>query len=126
MDRVHFIDWLRVGAIGALFVYHSLRAFNADGWHVKNAQTSAALTYIRGFFSTFGLALLCLLPGAGARFALRKRTWETFVEDRTARLLGGGFLRRSVASRNPAEGRRAIRRSQGKSVPKTTPPEVSL
>jgi glucans biosynthesis protein C len=87
MERVHFIDWLRVGAIGAIFVYHSLRAFNTEGWHVKNAETSEALTYILGFFATFGLALLFLLSGAGARFALRKRTWGTFVRERTARLL---------------------------------------
>jgi hypothetical protein len=33
------------------------------------------------------LAVLFLLSGAGARFALRRRAWRTFLGERTARLL---------------------------------------
>jgi glucan biosynthesis protein C len=39
------------------------------------------------FLWSFGLALLFLLAGAGTRFALRKRSWQTFLSERTARLL---------------------------------------
>lgn len=85
--RVHFIDWLRVGAIAGVFVFHSLRAFNTEDWHVKNAETSELLTLVTVFFWLFGLAVLFLLAGAGVRFALRKRTWTQLVRERMARLL---------------------------------------
>jgi peptidoglycan/LPS O-acetylase OafA/YrhL len=85
--RLHWIDWLRVGAIGEIFIFHSLRPFSSEGWHVTNAQTSELLAVVTAFFWTFGLAVLFLLAGVGVRFALHKRTWRTFVGERTARLL---------------------------------------
>jgi glucan biosynthesis protein C len=85
--RIHWIDWLRVGAIAGVFVYHTFRPFNTDGWHVKNAETSGLINDGTTFFGSFGLAMLFLLAGAGARFALRKRRWPTFVRERTARLM---------------------------------------
>ena len=85
--RLHWIDWLRVGAIGGIFVFHSLRPFSSEGWHVTNAQTSESLAVVTAFFWTFGLAVLFLLAGVGVRFALRKRTWRVFLGERTARLL---------------------------------------
>jgi len=85
--RLHWIDWLRVVAIAGVFVYHTLRPFNTDDWHVKNAETSVALNGLTTFFGSFGLAVLFLLAGAGVRFALRRRTWQTFIRERTARLL---------------------------------------
>jgi peptidoglycan/LPS O-acetylase OafA/YrhL len=86
-SRLHWIDWLRVAAIAGVFVYHTLRAFNTDDWHVKNAETSVVLDGLTTFFTAFGLAVLFLLAGAGVRFALRKRSWNTFLRERTARLL---------------------------------------
>jgi peptidoglycan/LPS O-acetylase OafA/YrhL len=85
--RLHWIDWLRVAAIGGVFVYHTLRPFNTDGWHVKNAETSDVLNGFTTFFAAFGLAVLFLLAGAGVRFALRRRTWQTFLRERIARLV---------------------------------------
>ena len=85
--RLHWIDWLRVAAIAGVFVYHTLRPFNTDGWHVKNGETSDLLNGFTTFFAAFGLAVLFLLAGAGVRFALRRRTWQTFLRERTARLL---------------------------------------
>jgi glucans biosynthesis protein C len=85
--RLHWIDWLRVAAIAGVFLYHTLRPFNTDGWHVKNAETSDLLNGFTTFFAAFGLAVLFLLAGAGVRFALRRRTWQTFLRERTARLL---------------------------------------
>lgn len=86
-QRLHWIDWLRVVAIGGVFVYHTFRPFNTDHWHVKNAETSDALNVALTVFSSFGLAVLFLLAGAGMRFALRRRTPGTFVRERFTRLL---------------------------------------
>lgn len=85
--RLHWIDWLRVAAIAGVFMFHTLRPFNADDWHVKNAEQSAELGIVMGAFWSFGLAVLFLLSGAGARFALRRRTWQAFLRERVARLL---------------------------------------
>jgi peptidoglycan/LPS O-acetylase OafA/YrhL len=78
---------LRVLAIAGVFVFHTLRPFNTDDWHVKNAETSDVLNAFTFFFASFGLAVLFLLAGAGVRFALRKRSWRTFLRERTTRLL---------------------------------------
>lgn len=86
MQRLHYVDWLRVIAIAAVFLFHTLRPFG-DDWHINNAERSTVLEDALFFFWTFGLAVLFLLAGAGVRFALRRRTWSTFVRERTARLL---------------------------------------
>jgi peptidoglycan/LPS O-acetylase OafA/YrhL len=85
--RVHWLDWLRVAAILAVVVYHGFRAFDTSDWHVKNAETSELIRAAMVFFESFGLGLLFLLAGAGAWYALRKRTWRTFIGERTRRLL---------------------------------------
>jgi peptidoglycan/LPS O-acetylase OafA/YrhL len=85
--RLHWIDWLRVGAIAGVFVFHTLRPFDATDWHVKNAETDALLGTSQIFVATFGPAVLFLLAGAGVRFALRRRTPRAFLGERTARLL---------------------------------------
>ena len=87
VPRLHWIDWLRVAAIVGVFLFHTLRPFNADGWHVKNLEQSAGLSVAMGVFWSFGLAVLFLLSGVGARFALRRRTWQQFLRERVARLL---------------------------------------
>jgi peptidoglycan/LPS O-acetylase OafA/YrhL len=87
LPRLHWIDWLRVAAIAGVFLFHTLRPFNADDWHVKNAEQSADLGIVMGVFWSFGLAVLFLLSGVGARFALRRRTWRQFLRERVARLL---------------------------------------
>jgi hypothetical protein len=39
--RLHWIDWLRGTAIAGVFVFHTLRPFNTDDGHVKNAEARA-------------------------------------------------------------------------------------
>jgi peptidoglycan/LPS O-acetylase OafA/YrhL len=85
--RIHWIDQLRVVAIAGVFVFHTFRPFDATDWHVKNAATDQLLGGVQIFLSSFGLAVLFLLAGAGARFALRRRTPREFLRERTARLL---------------------------------------
>jgi len=38
-QRRYDLDWLRVFAIGVVFIFHSGRFFDTDDWHVKNAAT---------------------------------------------------------------------------------------
>ncbi|HEX5590101.1 MAG TPA: acyltransferase family protein, partial [Candidatus Limnocylindrales bacterium] len=50
-------------------------------------EQSADLGVVMGVFWSFGLAVLFLLSGVGARFALRRRTWQAFLRERVARLV---------------------------------------
>ena len=42
--RQYYIDWLRVIAIFLVFVYHSLRPFGSEYFHVMNGRPYAANT----------------------------------------------------------------------------------
>lgn len=39
-ERRYDIDWLRVIAMLAIFVYHCTRFFDTEGWHLKNSEQS--------------------------------------------------------------------------------------
>ena len=42
-ERRYDMDWLRVLAMLAVFVYHCTRFFDTEGWHLKNAEQSFVL-----------------------------------------------------------------------------------
>jgi glucan biosynthesis protein C len=86
--RIHYIDWLRVLAVLALFPYHSARIFDTfEPFYTKSAATSAALSWgVISFLNLFHMPLLFLLAGASMYFALAKRSGGTFTKERLLRL----------------------------------------
>lgn len=84
--RRHDLDWLRVVAVLAVFVFHAAHPFDLVDWHVKNDQRSLAVTLVLGPFVPWGMGLLFLLAGAGSRFALRSRTARQYLRERWQRL----------------------------------------
>lgn len=86
-DRVHYLDWLRVLAVGGVFGFHALHPFDTGDWHVKNAVQSEGLTIGLGFFGSWGLAFFFLVSGASTWLALRWRTALGYVRERLLRLL---------------------------------------
>lgn len=87
--RLHYLDALRVLAVFMVFLFHAARPFLAIGdWDVVNAQTSMAATILfMTFLAPWGMAFFFMLAGAGAWFALRKRTARQFAGERVGRLL---------------------------------------
>ncbi len=85
--RRYDLDWLRVAAFAGVFFYHSARFFNSNGWHVKNAQTSAAADILTGFFEPWGMPLIFAVSGASIFFALRPGGAARFLLERGLRLL---------------------------------------
>jgi len=86
--RLHYLDSLRVLAVFMVFVFHAAKPFTAGDWHIMNAQASVAATiFFMAFLAPWGMPFFFLLAGAGAWFALRKRTARQFAGERFRRLL---------------------------------------
>ncbi len=88
MERRHDIDWLRVLAMLAVFVFHCTRFFDTEGWHLKNAERSFVLfILVRGLMWPWLMEIFFLLSGAGAWYVLQSRSAGAFAADRAKRLL---------------------------------------
>jgi glucan biosynthesis protein C len=87
VQRRYDIDWLRVLAFSAVFIYHCSRFFDSSYWHVKNSQTSALVDTLKGIFDLWGMPLLFLISGASIYLALRPGGSVRFIRDRVWRLL---------------------------------------
>ncbi len=83
--RLLYLDWLRVLAVLAVFIFHSGRFFDQYPWHVKNAVTYASVQFFSMFFSSWGMPLIFVISGASLYFAVDKM--GKFVVDKTLRLL---------------------------------------
>jgi peptidoglycan/LPS O-acetylase OafA/YrhL len=83
--RVYPLDWLRVLALLGVFVYHTMRPFDTNDWHVKNDQQSEIITIVLSSM-IWGLVLFFLLAGAGSALALRWRTTGQHLRERLLRL----------------------------------------
>jgi len=85
--RRYDVDWLRVLAFSAVFLYHCGRFFDESDWHIKNSQTSALVNTLKGVFDLWGMPLLFLISGASIWFALRPGHSVRFIKDKIWRLL---------------------------------------
>ena len=86
-ERRYDLDWLRVLAILAIFVFHCTRPFDADGWHIKNPTTYIAIGVWKEFAMTWGMPLILLISGASVYFALEKVSGRKYLKGICARLL---------------------------------------
>ncbi len=86
-QRRYDLDWLRVLAILAVFIYHSFRFFNLGDWHVKNATTYAGVSLGLSFAELWMMPLIFLISGASVFFAIGKGGPGRFVKDKVLRLL---------------------------------------
>ena len=73
-ERRYDVDWLRIIAILAVFLYHCTRFFGPEGWHLKNPEQSELLLAPRlGLVWAWAMELFFLLSGVGTWYALRSR-----------------------------------------------------
>jgi len=86
-QREYELDWLRVLAILAVFVYHCSLIFAPDPYSIKNATTYEFLDDLGAFGGTWGLSLVFLISGASAFYALGKVGPGKYVKGLVARLL---------------------------------------
>ncbi len=85
-ERRYDLDWLRVMVILTVFVYHSARFFNLDGWHVKNLTTYWSVEIWEQVLATWMMPLCFVVSGASVFYALGKSSAGKFVKDKVLRL----------------------------------------
>jgi glucan biosynthesis protein C len=87
VQRRYDLDWLRVLAFSAVFLYHCSRFFDASYWHIKNSNPSPLVDTLKGIFDLWGMPLIFLISGASIFFALRPGGALRFLRARVLRLL---------------------------------------
>src|SRR6187549_3429132 len=85
--RRYDLDWLRVLAILAVFVFHSGRFFDQGDWHVKNPTTYLGVQIWTTFLVNWIMPLIFVISGASTFYALGARGAGRFIKDRVLRLL---------------------------------------
>jgi hypothetical protein len=86
-ERRYDIDWVRVVATLAVFVFHSGRFFDRFDWHLKNAQQSDFLSMFVGWLDLWMMPLLFMLSGLGSWYSLKFRSSGRYLLERIKRLL---------------------------------------
>jgi glucan biosynthesis protein C len=87
LQRRNDLDWLRVLAILAVFVFHSGRFFDQMGWHVKSTTVYAPVQAWTLFLSGWLMPLVIVISGASLFYAVGKGSVVGFIRDKVLRLL---------------------------------------
>lgn len=84
--RLYYIDWLRLLALGLLFIFHAWRPFDHYDWSIKNAEQSSIFDFLTMFFHGWRMDLIFLVSGVGTWYALASPR-SNFLKDRIFRLI---------------------------------------
>lgn len=85
--RRYDIDWLRIGLIASVFLFHIGMFFNGFGWHIKNNEEIAWLNPIMAYLHRWRMPLLFFVSGVGTYYALGKRNIGQYIRERYNRLI---------------------------------------
>ena len=89
-ERRYDIDWLRVIAIGLLLIYHIAIIFQPWAMFVgfvRSDEPMVSLWKPMTMLNVWRIPLLFYISGMGFYFAMRKRTWEELLLERSKRIL---------------------------------------
>lgn len=89
-ERRYDIDWLRVIAIGLLLIYHVSIGFQPWGFligFITNKQSLDELWIAMQMLNVWRIPFLFFVSGMGFFFALRNRSWQQLLLERTRRIL---------------------------------------
>lgn len=85
-QRLLHLDWLRVLAMGAIFLFHNLRVYDFTDWHIKNDVTTQAASSLVEVLNYWTMPLFFVLSSAAIYHSLRSRTPRQFVTERFLRI----------------------------------------
>jgi glucans biosynthesis protein C len=81
------LDVMRAFVVAGLVVFHSAMVFaSGASWFINDPKPSPGFTVFLLWGSLWGMPLLFLVSGMGARYALRSRSAGAFLRERLARL----------------------------------------
>jgi len=88
-ERWRWLDWLRVLAMGTIFLFHSSRPFAPPPWHVMNSTMDLGFTLFDAFISGWIMPLFFVISGIAVYSSMRKRSGSAsqFLKDRFLRLM---------------------------------------
>jgi peptidoglycan/LPS O-acetylase OafA/YrhL len=87
-ERRPDLDWLRVGAVYLLLVFHTAKVFDRTPfYHLKNPEQSTALTVFTSGVHQWHMPLLFVLAGWSISPSLDRRSRRAFLRERRLRLL---------------------------------------
>ncbi|WP_413299494.1 acyltransferase family protein [Bacillus sp. 1P10SD] len=87
MKRQFDLDWIRVLATLAVFIYHCFMFFNPWAWLVKNNKTDPTyITAVALFMSSWLMPIFFTVSGMNSYYALKKRSGNEYMMERLARL----------------------------------------
>jgi peptidoglycan/LPS O-acetylase OafA/YrhL len=82
------LDGMRALVVAGLVVFHSAMVFaSGTSWFINDPRPSPGFTIFLLWGSLWGMPLLFVVSGMGARYALRSRSATAFVRERLGRLL---------------------------------------
>ena len=87
-ERWYWLDWLRVIAMGTIFLYHSGRPFIFIPWHITNPGPSdLAFTLMNIFVTGWIMPLFFTVSGIATYFSLSRRSPGQYAKSRFLRLI---------------------------------------
>jgi glucan biosynthesis protein C len=87
IQRRYELDWLRVMAIFAVFVYHCTLIFAPDAYQIKNSTIYPYLDDLGAFTGLWGMPLILIISGASVFHALGKYSAGKYIGGLVTRLL---------------------------------------
>ncbi|MCE8426378.1 MAG: acyltransferase family protein [Candidatus Methanoperedens sp.] len=85
--RMFWLDWVRVLAMGVIFLFHSSRPFAPPSWHIMNPTLDLGFTLFDAFVSGWIMPLFFAVSGIAVYSSLAKRSTFQFISDRFMRLM---------------------------------------
>jgi surface polysaccharide O-acyltransferase-like enzyme len=87
-QRQYWLDWLRVLAMGTIFLYHSGLPFsNYTTWAIMNSEPDPIISLFTKWVSMWVMPLFFVISGMAACFSLSKRSPVQFAGERFKRLM---------------------------------------
>ena len=86
-ERWYWLDWLRVIAMGTIFVYHSGRPFIIIPWHIMNPEPDMLFTVVNIFVTGWIMPLFFTVSGIATYFSLSRRSPGQYAKSRFLRLM---------------------------------------
>ena len=74
VERLYYLDWLRILAMLSIFLFHNARPFDLDSWHVNNPITYQGTSIFVDFFNLWMMPLFFVLSGAAVYYSLKRRS----------------------------------------------------